>query len=84
MKRADFHTKAGYFTEGLCVGVTEDAFCHRFLALRPYKVATLWRSDLFENVGFDRSTRPQERRSLALSMLYLRVMRRWWRIRARR
>jgi len=84
LKRADFHTRAGYFTEGLCVGVTEDAFCHRFLALRPYKVATLWRSDLFENVGVGRSTRPHERRSRTLSMLYLRIMRRWWRLRARR
>jgi glycosyltransferase involved in cell wall biosynthesis len=83
LKRADFHAKAGYFAEGLCVGVTEDAFCHRFLALRPYQVATLWRSDLFENVGLDRSTRPQEQRSRARSMLYLRVMRAWWRLRAR-
>ena len=61
LKRADFHEKAGYFTEGLKTGKTEDDFCLRFLESRPYKVATFWRSDLFLNVGMDHSTRTDQR-----------------------
>jgi hypothetical protein len=77
LKRADFHDQAGYFTEGLRAGETEDVFCYRFLARRPYRVATFWRSDYFRNVGLGRSLRPAEQRSKLRSNLYLRMVRFW-------
>jgi hypothetical protein len=63
IKRADFHEKVGFFTEGLGVGETEEDFCRKFLENDRYELATFWRSDLFENLGIRYSTRPDRRRA---------------------
>ena len=62
LKKSDFHDKSGYFTEGLEVGETEDEFCKRFNLNRNYKVATLWRTDIFKNKGLFKSTRKLTKR----------------------
>ena len=69
LKKSDFHDKSGYFTEGLEVGETEDEFCKRFNLNRNYKVATLWRSDLFKNKGLLKSTRKTAKRDLSRNHL---------------
>ena len=64
IKRADFHEKTGYFAEGLGVGETEDEFCIRFNSNKRYKIATLWRSDIFKNMGLSKSTRKPNKRTI--------------------
>lgn len=64
LKRANFHDKCGYFAEGLKVGETEDEFCNRFNSNQSYMVATLWRTDLFKNMGLTKSTRKLNKRTL--------------------
>ncbi len=69
LKKSDFHDKSGYFTEGLEVGETEDEFCKRFNLNRNYKVATLWRTDLFKNKGLFESTRKPIKRDVCRNYL---------------
>jgi len=69
LKKSDFHDKSGYFTEGLKVGETEDDFCKRFNSNRNYKVATLWRTNLFKNNGLIKSTRKPTNREISRNYL---------------
>jgi len=69
LKKSNFHDKSGYFTEGLKVGETEDDFCKRFNSNRKYKVATLWRTNLFKNNGLIKSTRKPTKREISRNYL---------------